>query len=139
MVTLPALLEEVYRFYPRGWLYPDRPGFDHTPERLRLRAAWVRAAFAYPTWKAMYDRLRSEHELTNMSLHVLSGADSAYSALASIYVDGREYYLGFHVSFLGPYYVVHRMGRPGEEPLARSITREIEATYPGYEPIPPEL
>jgi hypothetical protein len=43
------------------------------------------------------------------------------------------------VSFFGPYYVVHRLGRPGEEPLARSITRAIEATYPGYEPIPPEL
>ena len=41
--------------------------------------------------------------------------------------------------FLGPYYGVHRIGSPGEEPAATDIGREIEDTYVGYEPIPPEL
>jgi hypothetical protein len=141
MVTLSELLEDVYRFYPRGWLCSFSPGFDYTPERYRLRAAWVRAADAYPTWKAMIERLRLglENEITDQSAHVLCGSDSAYSGYACLWVDGHDYHLGFHVSFLGSYYVVHRMGRPGEERLARAITREIEATYPGYEPIPPDL
>ncbi len=43
------------------------------------------------------------------------------------------------MSVLGPYYGIHRTGDPGEEPAASEIAKEIEATYPGYEPIPPEL
>lgn len=61
--------------------------------------------------------------------------DPAYSA--DIYLPGRT--LGFHLSVLGPYYGIHRTGDPREEPAARAVAREIEATYPGYAPIPPEL
>ena len=43
------------------------------------------------------------------------------------------------VSLLGPYDGIHLPGIPEEEPVAREIAREIEATYPGYQPIPPEL
>jgi hypothetical protein len=41
------------------------------------------------------------------------------------------------VSLLGPYYGIHDMGEPDERPAA--IAEEIEATYPGYEQIPPEF
>ena len=61
--------------------------------------------------------------------------DPAYSG--DIDIPGHK--LGFHVSLLGPYYGIHRTGAPGEEPAALDLAREIEATYPGYEPIPPEL
>jgi hypothetical protein len=47
--------------------------------------------------------------------------------------------LTFHVSLLGPYYGIHLPGIPEEEPVVPEIVREIEATYPGYQPIPPEL
>jgi hypothetical protein len=40
---------------------------------------------------------------------------------------------------LGPYYAIHRLGVPGEEEAATDIARAVEATYPGYEPILPEL
>jgi hypothetical protein len=45
--------------------------------------------------------------------------------------------LSFHVSLLGPYYGIHDRGEPNEKPAV--IAEEIEATYPGYHPIPPEL
>ena len=59
----------------------------------------------------------------------------AYSA--DIFIPGLR--LGFCVCVLGPYYGIRRMGAPGEEEAALDLTREIEATYPGYQPIPPEL
>ncbi len=40
---------------------------------------------------------------------------------------------------LGPYYGIRRTGVAGEEAAALDLAREIEATYPGYRPIPPEL
>ncbi|WP_437643741.1 hypothetical protein [Sorangium sp. So ce362] len=47
--------------------------------------------------------------------------------------------LSFHVSLIGPYYGIHLPGIPEGEPVARESAEEIEATYPGYRPIPPEL
>jgi hypothetical protein len=61
--------------------------------------------------------------------------DPAYSG--QIVIPGRT--LGFCVSLLGPCYGIHRTGAPGEEPAALDLAREIEVTYPGYEPIPLEL
>jgi hypothetical protein len=40
---------------------------------------------------------------------------------------------------LGPYYGIRRTGAVGEEDAACDLVREIEATFPGYAPIPPEL
>ncbi|MGK3990183.1 hypothetical protein WME99_44475 [Sorangium sp. So ce136] len=37
----------------------------------------------------------------------------------------------------GPYYGIHDTGEPDEIPAA--VVEEIEATYPGYQTIPPEL
>jgi hypothetical protein len=134
-MTRSELLDLIYRYYPRG-LYVDSPGHHETEEHRRLVKAARRAVAEYPEWKAMITRLGERYPLVDESLHVLSGGlDPAYSAYISI--PGLR--IGFHVCFLGPYYGVHRTGAPGEEPAASDLAREIEATYVGYEPIPPEL
>ena len=138
------LLDVVYRFYPRGLLplprihVPlDDPFYDDTEQHRRLKEAADRGRAEYPTWEAMARRLGDRYRLQNESLSLLSGAtDPAYSA--RIWLTD-ETALSFHVSLLGPYYGIHLPGLPEEEPVAREIAREIEATYPGYQPIPPEL
>ena len=40
---------------------------------------------------------------------------------------------------IGPYYGINLPGIPEEETVAREVAREIEATYPGYQTIPPEI
>jgi hypothetical protein len=135
-VTRTELLDVIYRFYARD-IYTSSPGYDDTPEQRRLVKAVRRAVMEYPEWKALARRLGDRYPLVNRSLHLLGGTlDAAYSAY--VYVPGDRK-LGFHVCFLGPYYGVHRTGHPSEEPTASDIVREIEATYVGYEPIPPEL
>lgn len=82
-------------------------------------------------------RLGDRYRLQDESLNILAGwVVPAYSA--RIWLTD-ETALSFHVSLLGPYYGIHLPGIPEEEPVAREIARELEATYPGYQPIPPEL
>ena len=137
-MTRAELLEVVYRFYPRGLLV-DNDGYDDTEEAHRQREVVPRAVAGCPTWEAMLHRLGARYPVTNHSPYILAaeyrGYDSAYSADAVI--PGHR--LGFHVSLLGPYYGIRRLGAPGEEPAARDLAEEIEATFPGYAPIPPEL
>ena len=144
MITRSELLDVVYRFYPRGLRNfarihapPNEPFYDDTEEHLRLVEAANRGREDYPTWKAMTRRLGDRYGLQNESLHLLSGGvDPAYSA--RIWLTD-ETALSFHVSLLGPYYGVHLPGIPEEEPVAREIAREIEATYHGFKRIPQEL
>ncbi|XXY44356.1 hypothetical protein WME91_30555 [Sorangium sp. So ce269] len=143
-ITRSELLNVVYRFYPRGvhntdriYVPPNEPVYKDTEEHRRLVAAANRGRAEYPTWKAMIDRLGDRYGLQNESLHILAKwVDSAYSA--RIWFT-EETALSFHVSLLGPYYGIHLPGIPEEEPVAREVAREIESTYPGYRPIPPEL
>jgi hypothetical protein len=143
-ITRSELLDVVYRFYPRGLLPyarihvpPGEPFYDDTEEYLRLVEAANHGRAEYPTWKAMIRRLGDRYGLQNESLSLLSGnVDPAYSA--RIWLTD-ETALSFHVSLLGPYYGIHLPGIPEEEPVAREIAREIEATYPGYRQVPPEL
>ena len=89
----------------------------------------------------MLDRLGARYPVTDHSVRVrgdryLEGSyDAGYSG--AIEIAGRT--LGFHVSLLGPYYGIHCMGALIDEPAALDLAQEIEATYPGYEPIPLEL
>ncbi|HVK62904.1 MAG TPA: hypothetical protein VM694_00425 [Polyangium sp.] len=143
-LTRSELLDLVYRFYPRALLPferrhvpPGEPFYDDTEEHQRLVEASNRGRAEYPTWKAMIRRLGDRYSLENLSLHLLSGwTDSAYSA--GIWFT-EETALSFHVSLLGPYYGIHLPRLSEEEPVAREVAREIEATYPGYQRIPPEL
>jgi hypothetical protein len=134
-MTRSDLLALVYHFYPRG-MYVTGHGYDDTEEFRRQRDAARRAVAEYPTWKAMIRRLGTRYQYMDQSLYVLAGGLApAYSG--HIDIPGRT--LGFHVCFLGPYYGIHRTGAPGEEMPAGDLVREIEATYRGYESIPPEL
>ena len=144
MITHSELLDVVYRFYPRGVLPyarihvpPNEPSYDDTEEHLRLVEAANRGRAEYSTWEAMIDRLGERYGLQNESIRLLStGVDPACSA--RIWLTD-ETALSFHVSLLGPYYGIHLPSIPEEELVAHEIAREIEATYPGYQQIPPEL
>ncbi|WP_438035108.1 hypothetical protein [Sorangium sp. So ce204] len=144
VIARSELLDVVYHFYPRGvrctdrsYVPPNGPFYDDTEEHRRLVEAANRGRAEYPTWKAMIRRLGDRYGLQNESLHLLAGGgDPAYSA--RIWLTD-ETALSFHVSLLGPYYGIHLPGILEEEPVAREIAREIEATYPGYRPIPAEL
>ncbi|WP_437745824.1 hypothetical protein WMF39_12845 [Sorangium sp. So ce1504] len=144
MITRSELLDVVYRFYPRGvhkitriHVPPDELVYEDTEERCRLVEAANRGQAEYPRWKVMIDRLGERCSLQNESLSLLAGwVEPAYSARIWLTDDAA---LSFHVSLLGPYYGIHLPGIPEEEPVAREIAGEIEATYPGYQPIPPEL
>jgi hypothetical protein len=123
----------------------------------------------YERWRAMLRRLDAcfpGRSVTNRSLHLPTGSiDACYSAWLDLPPSAGEHArnLGFLVSFLVPSYVVYssRMthldprdpaseGRSirrefsftftgDEEPYVREIVREIEATYSGYEPMPPDV
>lgn len=143
-MTLSELLAVVYHFYPRGMLdiarehvLPGEPVYDDTVEHRRLVEASNRGRAEYPIWNAMTRRLGDRYGLQNESLHLLSGGtDPAYSA--RIWLTD-ETALSFHVSLLGHHYGIHLPSISEAEPVAREIVREIEATYPGYQSIPPEL
>jgi hypothetical protein len=146
-MTRLDLLDVVYRFHPRGveplqrdHVPPGERVYDDTEEHLRLMDAARHGGAAYATWQAMIRRLEDRYVLQDESLHLLGGSiSSAYSSAysARVFLDDRV--LTFHVSLLGPFYGVHRTGVAADDPVASDIAREIEATYPGYEPIPPEL
>jgi hypothetical protein len=134
-MTRTDLLEVVYRFHPRG-LLEGTEGYDDSEECRRRVDVTRRGIDGYPTWAAMLGRLEGRYSLMDHSRSILAGwYDAGYSGFLEI----SGYALGFHVSLLGPYYGIHRAGAPGEEPAALDLAREIEATYPGYEPIPSEL
>jgi hypothetical protein len=143
-ITRSELLDVVYRFYPRGILPferrhvpPGEPFYDDTEEHRRLMEAANRGRAEYPTWQAMIRRLGDRYRLQNESNCLLAGwVIPTYSA--RIWLTD-ETTLTFHVSLLGPYYGIHLPGIPEEELVAREVVREIEATYPGYQRIPPEL
>lgn len=144
VLTRTELLEVVYRFYPRGVLPyerlhvpPNERVYDDTEAHLRLVDAANRGRAEYPTWKAMIRRLGDRTRLQNESMHLLAGGvEPAYSARIWL-TDERA--LSFHVCLLGRYYGIHRTGEPDEEAVVSDVAREIEATYSGYQPIPPEL
>lgn len=151
-MTRSELLDVVYRFYPRGvlpyeprYVPSDERAYDDTEEHRRLVDAARRGRAEYPIWQAMIRRLGERCCLQDESLHLLAGGvDPAYSAriyrpgdVESSSLLGSRASLSFHVCILGPYYGIHDTGETGDESAA--IAAEIEATYPGYEPIPPEI
>jgi hypothetical protein len=134
-MTRDELLEVVYRFNPRG-MHEFSSGYDATEEAHRRLDAARRGVAEAPRWKAMLRRLRVRYELDEQSWNLLSGRyDPGYSA--DIFLPGRK--LGMYVSVVGPYYAIHHAGAPGEEEVVLDLAQEIEASFPGYQGIPPEL
>ncbi|WP_234022720.1 hypothetical protein [Sorangium cellulosum] len=152
MTTRSELLDVVYRFYPRGvhkisriYVPPGEPVYVDTEEHRRLVEAADRGRAEYPRWEEMIHRMYERYGLQNESLSLVSGdAEPAYSARIYRPRDfepapslSSRASLSFHVSLLGPYYGIHSRGEPDEIPAA--VAELIEATYPGYRTIPPEL
>ncbi len=134
-MTRADLLDAIYRFYARGMLHGG-VGYEETEERSRQREAARRGAAGHASWRAMLQRLGARYRWIDGSVFTPDGLhDPAYAG--QIVIPG--YLLGFHVSVLGPFYGIQRTGSSGEEAAALDLAREIEASYPGHEPIPPDL
>jgi hypothetical protein len=113
--TLDDLLNIVYRYYPRGVGIIDgdidAKAIDASEEQARLVAARIQAA-KDERWHAMRRRIEErfpDAPLMNFSLHLPTGRhDACYSF--TIYLPGAatDRALSFQVSFLAPYYIVHR-------------------------------
>lgn len=142
--TRSELIALIYRFYPRGMMHihrihvgPDEIYYGDMEEHQRLIAAAKRGKDEYPIWKAMTRRLGDQYGLQNECTFLLADwVAPAYSA--RIWLT-NEIALSFHVSLIGPYYGIRLPGLPEDVTVAREVAREIEATYPGYQQIPPEL
>jgi hypothetical protein len=152
MITRSELLALIYRFYPRGvpnfariHVPPNEVFYDDTEEHRRLVEAANRGRIEYPTWKGLIERLDNGCYLQNESFHLFAGGVApAYSARIFRLTEEEPVrscenraVLSFHVSLLGPYYGIHDRGdRDGR---AAVIASAIEAAYPGYQQIPPEI
>lgn len=142
--TTAELLDLVYRYYPRGMPHNCRIEVDprelmyvDTKEHCRLFKACARGRRKWPRWKAMIRRLGDRYLVNDESLHLLAGnIDAGYSG--RVWVT-KEATINVHVSLLGPYYALQLPGAPDEERIADEIIDEIEATYPMYREIPPEV
>lgn len=164
--TVNEAFDVVYRFYPRG-VWPDGAGYDQTDERRRQQEAVQQAVAGYDRWRSMLDPLRVRFPVCTVrdrALSLLAGSFlAAYSAeidLPLVEPSKGVHSLGFHVSILAPYYVIyisrtfllddHPTGDKAtlpavrleivaeEEPYARELAQEIEATY-GYASMAPEI
>jgi hypothetical protein len=110
--TLDALLDIVYRYYPRGVGISDDIDIqarEATEEHARLVAARRQAA-TDERWHAMRRRISErfpDAPLMNHSLHLPTGGlDACYSFTISRPEVLRHEELWFQVSFLAPYYII---------------------------------
>ncbi len=158
--SVAKLIELCYRYYPRS-LSDDDPRYKDTEEHRCLVAARRTAgANEEERWRPMLRRINARFPspgVQNLSLHLPTGScDGGYSGrlwLHALRPEGSADSLEFHVSFLAPYYFLFSSRLPEggqryeqqvallpkEEPYARAVVEEIEATFPGYEPMPPEV
>ncbi|MDI3282278.1 hypothetical protein [Polyangium sp. 15x6] len=113
--TLDELLDIVYRYYPRGVGMVDgdldRNAIDNSEEHARLVAARKKAA-TDERWHALRRRIEErfpEAPLMNYSLHLPTGGhDACYSFAIHLPGASRDRSLWFQVSFLAPYYIIHK-------------------------------
>lgn len=166
--SLDELLKAIYQFYARGF-HEDDPDYQTTAEYRRLRQARIHAAAEGNPWRVLLHRLSARFPLEpkgtieNGSLHLPTGKlDAGY--VGSFWLEPqrpleKNHKIGFLVSFLVPCYTVYSSSHvavPGTEPqdwsqqirftftaseetYARAITEEIQAVFPDYEALPPEL
>ncbi|WP_437912669.1 hypothetical protein WME73_37330 [Sorangium sp. So ce302] len=110
--SLDELLDIVYRYYPRGVGITDDVDEElirQTEEHARLVAARIQAS-KDERWHSMLRRIegRFPRMLRNHSLHLTTGGcDGCYSFTIDLRKSTSDP-LWFQISFLAPYYVVHR-------------------------------
>jgi hypothetical protein len=166
--SMDELFREVYRYYPRNGVFPAT-GAHETPEHRNRVEAAVQASAGYETWRAMLRRLHARFPEDRFPGVVLENrvpflkppvtSSSSRSFHASFWLPPRAgesmHWLAFFVSFVVPYHVVYSLhtsqdpaGKgdqvsfepsPDEQPFAAAIHEEIERTYPGHAPMPPEI
>jgi hypothetical protein len=113
--TLDELLGIVYRYYPRGVGIVDGDldvqAIHDSEEHARLVAARLQAAND-ERWRALQHRIAErfpEASLTDPSLHLSTGnCDACYPFTISLPGAATDRALSFQVSFLAPYYTLHR-------------------------------
>ncbi len=148
-----------YHALDSGEVGPAR--FDN-PEGRRQREAHVQACDHYRDWLACLERIDSRfpgRQIENRSIFRqgpnVSIYDLAYSGtldLATRNADERYRYLGFMASIVVPYYVLYHLARLTDNDerivfafdgddllLAREISGELEATFPGYTLLPEDM
>ncbi|WP_437951243.1 hypothetical protein WME98_10625 [Sorangium sp. So ce296] len=110
--SLDELLGIVYRYYPRGVGITDDVDEElirQTEEHARLVAARIQAS-KDERWHSMLRRIgdRFPCMLRNHSLHLTAGGcDGCYSFTIDLRRSTGEP-LWFQISFLAPYYIIHR-------------------------------
>ena len=113
--TIDDLLHIVYRYYPRGVGIVDgdldMQAINDSEEHARLVAARIQAA-KDERWPAMRRRIEErfpDAPLMNDSLHLPTGRhDACYSFNISLPGATNDRTLWFQVSFLAPYYIIHK-------------------------------
>jgi hypothetical protein len=113
--TLDELLDIVYQYYPRGVGIVDGDldiqAIRDSEEHARLVAARRKAA-TDERWHAMRRRIEErfpDAPLMNHSLHLPTGGhDACYSFTIHLPGAADDRMLWFQVSFLVPYYIIHR-------------------------------
>lgn len=166
--SLEQLFQEAYRYYPRNSLFPATGAQETLEYRNRLEAH-LRASADYEKWRAMILRLSARFPAEQFPGVVLenrvpflkppSTSHNSRCFHGSFWLPTRPgesmHWLGFFVSFVVPYYVIfslHHLDDPArkgdhfsfepsvdERPFATAVEEEIDATYAGYEPMPPEV
>lgn len=163
--TPAELFATVYRFYPRGLEETD-PRYSASEEHQRLVQARRQAGAEGNPWRALLDRLKLRfpgNAVQNDSVHLPTGNyDAGYSGLLWLPTRGpheENHQLGFLISFLVPAYILYSTANvlaptteshpiaihvslnlsPDEQSVARILTDEILAVFPGVEPMPSEI
>jgi hypothetical protein len=131
MISRSELLRLIYDFYPAG-VPIEHPDYEKTAEYLRRIEAQRLSSAERTKWKGMLQRLGA------VDASFLMFADGWPDSALSAYLELPRCKLGFHVSVLGPYYGIHRIGAANDGPAAEAIANEIERIY-GFQPIPPEV
>jgi hypothetical protein len=167
--SLDELLAVVYRYYARGQHreglnYKQTEEYLRLVQA-RIKAGNEDLTGTSP-WCGLLARLSArfpDHQIQNGSFHLPTGEmDAGHSGLFWLPPRGtweKNHVLGFLVSFIAPSYVVYSSAHvvspslephsavhdirftfsPDEEPYAQAIIAEIDAVFPRYEPMPPEI
>ena len=121
MIAIDEMIGVVHTYYPRG-MARNASGYASSEEHRRLVDARRKAGAENGLWRAFLRRLGEqfpEASVLNASLHLPTGNfDAAYSGKI---VLSSTLTLGFLVSFLMPYYVLHS-ARVVEDLQARPVS-----------------
>lgn len=156
--SLQELIQLAYHFHPRG-IPIQSPAYKRSKEYKRRLEACRKAADFYAAWLAMIRRLAAffpQYRVYNHAMYLLSpGWDiPEFAGLIELAAEpGKQNpVIEFRVSVLVPYYKLFRkdvvdenqsrkcFALLGEEAaVAARIAHEIEATFEGYEALPPDV